>query len=59
MTGPTRRPYWRTVPTNSSLCNLIVGLKQNLNLVNSGLVLPRSKDWDNGVSAPVVMKIGG
>jgi integrase len=92
--GPTKGRYWRTVPLNSSLRNLILDLKQNLNLVNSGFVLPRSKDWSNGdqavplkaflrsikmrpikfhalracfatqmlangVSAPIVMKIGG
>lgn len=92
--GPSKGRYWRTIPINSSLRNLILDLKQNLNLVNSGFVLPRSKDWDdgdqavpikaflksikvkpvkfhalracfatqmlaNGVSAPIVMEIGG
>lgn len=42
--GPTKGRYWRTVPLNSSLRNLILDLKQNLNLVNSGFVLPRRKD---------------
>jgi hypothetical protein len=49
--GPTKGRYWRTVPLNSSLRNLILDLKQNLNLVNSGFVLPRSKDWNNGDQA--------
>jgi len=92
--GPTKGRYWRTVPINDSLRNLILDLKRNPELVNSGHVLPRSKDWNNGdqavpiknflrsikmkpikfhalracfatqmlangVSAPIVMKIGG
>lgn len=92
--GPTKVRYWRTVPINSSLRKLILDLKRNPVLLNSGFVLPRSKDWDNGdqavplknflrsiklkaikfhalracfatqmlangVSAPIVMKIGG
>ena len=92
--GPTKGRYWRTVPINASLRALIVDLKKDLALVNSGFVLPRSKDWANGdqavalknflksikmrpikfhalracfatqmlangVSAPIVMKIGG
>ncbi len=48
---PTKGRYWRTVPLNSSLRNLILDLKQNLNLVNSGFVLPKSKDWSNGDQA--------
>src|SRR5690606_18248159 len=49
--GPTKGRYWRTVPINGSLRNLILDLKQNLNLINSGFVLPRIKDWDNGDQA--------
>ena len=49
--GPTKGRYWRTVPINSSLRSLILDLKQNLTQVNSGFVLPRSKDWNNGDQA--------
>ncbi|TDJ07427.1 MAG: site-specific integrase, partial [Deltaproteobacteria bacterium] len=49
--GPTKGRYWRTVPINNSLRNLILDLKRNLEFLNSEWVLPRSKDWDNGDQA--------
>jgi integrase len=35
--GPTKGRYWRTVPINDSLRNLILDLKRNPELVNSGM----------------------
>ena len=89
--GPTKARYWRTVPINQRLKNLVMDLNKNNEFDH---VLPRIKDWDNGdqtsplknflksinmkpikfhalracfatqmlasgVSAPIVMKIGG
>jgi integrase len=92
--GPTKGRYWRTVPINSSLRDLIIELKSKEINDSGNHVLPRLKEWDNGdqavslqafltslkmkpvkfhtlracfatqmlangVSAPIVMKIGG
>ena len=50
-TGPTKGRYWRTVPINSSLRNLILDLKAGPKKSGTHHVLPRSKDWDNGDQA--------
>lgn len=92
--GPTKGRYWRTIPINTSLRNLIIDLKSGPKSQVSNHVLPRCREWDygdqakplrqflksinlkevkfhalracfatqmlaNGVSAPIVMKIGG
>ncbi|MBT3586698.1 MAG: site-specific integrase [Halobacteriovoraceae bacterium] len=49
--GPTKGRYWRTVPINSGLKRLIIELKANLEIFNSGFVLPRIKEWRNGDQA--------
>jgi len=46
--GPTKGRYWRTIPMNSSLRNLILDLKSGPRVSDGEHVLPRSKDWDNG-----------
>lgn len=50
-TGSTKGRYWRTVPINKSLRNLILELKKEKDLPSSEFVLPRVKDWDNGDQA--------
>ncbi len=50
-TGPTKGRYWRTVPINSSLRNLILEIKGNRDIPKSEYVLPRIKEWDNGDQA--------
>lgn len=50
-TGSTKGRYWRTVPINKSLRNLILELKQGKKIAESDHVLPRIKDWDNGDQA--------
>lgn len=92
--GPTKGRYWRTIPINSNLKQLIIEIKGKAVLSSSEFVLPRIRDWNNGdqasplknflrsvkmrpvkfhtlracfatqmlangVSAPIVMKIGG
>lgn len=92
--GSTKGRYWRTVPINSSLKDLIIELKSKRTDFKQNHILPRLKEWDNGdqavslqtflksikmkpvkfhtlracfatqmltngVSAPIVMKIGG
>jgi len=49
--GPTKARYWRTIPLNNSLRQLILDLKCDAMRLNSEHVLPRSKDWDNGDQA--------
>lgn len=50
-TGPTKGRYWRTVPINNSLRNLILEIKGNRDIPKSEYVLPRIKEWDNGDQA--------
>jgi integrase len=50
-TGPTKGRYWRTVPINSSLRNLILEIKRDRDIPKSEFVLPRIKEWDNGDQA--------
>lgn len=50
-TGSTKGRYWRTVPINSSLHNLILEIKGNRDIPKSEYVLPRIKEWDNGDQA--------
>ena len=49
--GPTKARYWRTIPINDSLMNLILDLKNKHSPGMGVHVLPRSKDWDNGDQA--------
>jgi integrase len=49
--GPTKARYWRTIPINKSLLNLINDIKLNSFGDSCPFVLPRSKDWDNGDQA--------
>lgn len=49
--GPTKGRYWRTVPINSSLRNLILEIKQDRDIPKSEYVLPRIKEWTNGDQA--------
>lgn len=48
--GPTKGRYWRVVPINSSLSDLIIEIKSK-HVIPSGHVLPRSTEWDNGDQA--------
>jgi len=48
--GSTKGRYWRTVPINSSLYDLIIEIKSK-GILSSGHVLPRSKEWENGDQA--------
>lgn len=50
-TGPTKGRYWRTVPINSSLRNLILEIKQDRDIPKSEYVLPRIREWANGDQA--------
>ncbi|MCF8060743.1 MAG: site-specific integrase [Bacteriovoracaceae bacterium] len=49
-TGSTKGRYWRTIPINASLRQLIIELK-TINESCEGYVLPRSNDWDCGDQA--------
>lgn len=48
--GSTKGRYWRVVPINSSLRDLIIEIKSK-GVLPSGHVLPRSTEWDNGDQA--------
>lgn len=48
--GPTKGRYWRVVPINDSLRNLIIEIKSK-HVIPSGHVLPRSLEWDHGDQA--------
>ena len=50
-TGPKKGRYWRTVPINSSLRNLILEIKGNRDIPKSEYMLPRNKEWDYGDQA--------
>ena len=52
--GPTKGRYWRTIPVNASLRQLILDFKTGPKASGSNYVLPRSKDWDNGDQAVTI-----